>query len=155
MVLWDEKGRRRFARYLERSPRIVKVICAVPGILLALEVAFGALALLDNGGEALATGTADIRTCTRDPLTGWVMYRCELEGADGSPIDPVGLSRGGAGLASQVAVRMFNLRPISSAVGTRPAEGSAIPRARGWGVTGHPGTGMDVPRSAMSALIGT
>lgn len=70
MVLWDEKGRRRFARYLERSPRIVKVICAVPGILLALEVAFGALALLDNGGEALATGTADIRTCTRDPLTG-------------------------------------------------------------------------------------
>ncbi|GAA4225176.1 hypothetical protein GCM10022254_06540 [Actinomadura meridiana] len=87
MKLWNAKSRRRIARHLERPSKIVKVICAVPGILLAMEIGFGGMALLNNGRETVTTGLATVHTCSRNPLTGWVMYRCDLEDANGKPID--------------------------------------------------------------------
>jgi hypothetical protein len=62
MSVQDSKARRRARRRrklalrLERPPRTVKAICAIPAFLLALEVLLAGLALLDNGEETVLTG---------------------------------------------------------------------------------------------------
>ncbi|GAA4225175.1 hypothetical protein GCM10022254_06530 [Actinomadura meridiana] len=80
------RRRRRLTLLLERPPKAIKIICAIPAFVFMLEAGMASLALLNNGRETITGGTAIVRTCTRDLATGWLMYRCNLEGVDDTPI---------------------------------------------------------------------
>ncbi|QKW38365.1 hypothetical protein HUT06_33750 [Actinomadura sp. NAK00032] len=90
------RRRRRLALLLERPPTIVKVICAIPAFAFALETGVAGFALVNNGEGTIASGTGIVRTCTRDPATGWLMYQCGLEDPRGAaaPVDST-VSRAG------------------------------------------------------------